>query len=134
MSIYKLFTTTDGDGAASLDIIENGMITAVYFSGYAALSADADSFEAEVSFASTSGFATNDTKSSIAKVATEVELVTSGEPQNGFNIMVAPLEIPVSQGERLYLHTATPVGTAAIRMSCYVYVKDRARSPRRLRQ
>lgn len=133
MSIYKLFSTTDGDGAASLDVIENGVITGVYFSGYAALSADGDSFEAEVSFASTSGFSTNDTKSSLAKVATEVELVTSGQPQNGINIMVAPLEIPVQQGERLYLHTATPVGAAAIRISAYVYCKDRARSPRRVR-
>jgi len=134
VSIYKLFTTTDGDGAASLDVIANGTITGVLFSGYAILAVDNDSFEAEVSFSSTSGFATNDTKSSIAKVASQSAVSTAESAQMGINVMISPLEIPVTQGERLYLHTATPSGTPTIRMSAYLYVKDRVGSPRRTRQ
>lgn len=134
MSIYKLYASTIGDGAANLDIIANGRIEGVYFSGYTGLSADADSFEAEVSFSSSSGFTTNDTKSSIACVRQEVELVTSGEVQNALNVFVGPLDIPVTQGERIYLHTARPAGTPSpTRMSVYIYVADSVGSARRVR-
>lgn len=133
MGVYKLYTTTDGDAAASVDIVAAGTIEGVYWSGYATLAADADSFEAELSFASTSGFATNDTKSSICGVRSETELTTSGQVQNAINIMIAPLNIPIVQGERLYIHTATPVGAATLRLSCWVYTRDRAAAGRRVR-
>lgn len=133
MSIYKLFSTTDGDGAASVDITAPGTIEGVYWSGYARLSADTDDFEAELSFASSSGFATNDTKSSICGIRQETELVTSGQITNGVNSFCGPLNVPVAQGERLYLHTATPAGTATMRISCWVYVRDRASQSRRVR-
>jgi len=126
MSIYKLYTTTVGDGAASLDIVADGRITGIQWSADFDHDADGEQLRAELSFASSSGFTTNDTKSSFSKIAHSVN-GTPGFTTGAVNLFVGPVDIPVNQGERVYLHT---VGTAASisSLTAYMYVDDRVRA------
>lgn len=125
MSVYKLYGTGVSDNLASLDIVHNGVIEAVAFAAYGDLDADGETYSAEVSFSSASGFTTNDTKSSIAGIrqqAADTGTATSNK-LTGTNVFIGPgLGIPVKAGERLYLHGA---GTALV-VSAYIYVKDAA--------
>ena len=119
MSIYKLYGSGVTDNLASLDIAANGKIVGVAWAAYGDLDADTETLAAEVSFSSSSGLATNDTKSSISAVrafntSTATALIA-------INTFVGPgLNIPVKAGERLYLHAAG----ASFTGTAYVYVDD----------
>lgn len=122
MTIYKLTGTTVQDNVASLDIQEDGVMDGVLMAMTADLDADGEVMSMEVSFSSTSGFATNDTRASIAGCAIQNGLLTSGAINGAVNIYV-PIGMTVSGGERVYLHTS---GTAAAigRVSAWIYVAD----------
>jgi len=125
MTIYKLMATTVAEGAATLDIQDDGVLEGVLIAMRATLNADGENMNCEVSFASTNGIATNDTRASFAGAALQVGLLTSGSANSSVNVFIA-LNLPVSAGERIYLHTA---GTAAAldRASVWLYVADRGR-------
>lgn len=120
MSIYKLYSASVGDGAASVDIIKGGKITTLQWAVRADLDADGEYCDAELSFSSSSGLTTNDTKSSISTVRLQAGLLTSGAVLSAQNLVIPALECPVSEGERIYLHTA---GTN-ITCTVYVWVDD----------
>jgi len=123
MSIYKLYGTGVTDGLASVDVVSDGMITGVQWAAYGDLDADAETLGAEVSFASASGFTTNDTKSSISTIralANDTGTAASNKLV-AVNLFVGPLEVPVKTGERLYLHGT---GTALV-CTVYIHVRDR---------
>lgn len=107
MDVYKLYgsVAADTDAAAQLDIQVDGHIVAMSLEVWAT-GADAlnDGLQAEVSFASTNGFASNDTKSSIIHAAANQGFLTSGGgPVRGYS-QVSGVAIEVAAGERLYLH------------------------------
>lgn len=128
MSVYKMYATGVTDNLASLDIVRNGTIEAILFAAYGDLDADGETYAAEVSFSSASGFQTNDTKSAIATIrqqAADTGTATSNK-LTGTNVFVGPgLGIPVKAGERLYLHGT---GTALV-VTVHIYVKDGPSSP-----
>ena len=123
MSVYKLYSASIGDGAASLDIVADGVIQAVQWAISADLDADGETYSAEISFSSTNGLTTNDTKSSVSAVR-QLAADTGAAASNkltGTNFFCGPgLGIPVKAGERMYLHTA---GTA-ITCTAYLFVQD----------
>lgn len=119
-SIQKLYATTTGDNAASVDVPQDGHITGVYWSLDGALSADADSIVAELSFGSTNAFTTNDTRQVVSEVRCQTQLVTSGEVFNAINAYHPVPFLPVGQGERLYLHTSI-VGGITVRIAVFVF-------------
>lgn len=125
MSIYKLYGTGVTDNLASLDIVMDGTITGVQWAATGDLDADAETYAAELSFSSASGFTTNDTKSGISTIrqfAADTGTATSNK-LTGTHVFVGPgLNIPVKQGERLYLHGS---GTS-LTVTCHIYVDDRA--------
>lgn len=119
LSIYKLYGSGVTDALASLDVVANGVIEGIQWAAVGDLDADGESFNAEVSFSSTSGFTSNDTKSSISTI----RQLAAGTPVAycGVNQYFGPnLGIPVKAGERLYLHAS---GTAFIG-TVYLYVRD----------
>lgn len=120
MSVYKLYSASIGDGAASIDVVKNGRIEAIHWAARADLDADGESFDAELSFSSSSGLATNDTKSSISTIRMQNGLLTSGAIASAVNQWQSPMDVAVVEGERLYLHTA---GTAIV-CTVYVWVND----------
>lgn len=121
-TIYKLYSATQTDAAASVDIQEDGVIEGVLFdldvSGADALN---DAIKAEVSFASTSGFTSNDTRASLAGTHFRQEFLTSGGGPNCGGPYV-PMEIPVSAGERIYLHMVA-AGTVVVACQVWIYVR-----------
>lgn len=107
MDLYKLFGTgaADADAVAALDIQVDGHIVAMTLEVWA-VGADAlnDGIECEISFASTNGFASNDTKASlIHAVATQSFLTSGGSVVRAFS-SISGLAIEVAAGERLFLH------------------------------
>ena len=124
MSVYKLYGTGVTDGIASLDIVKDGVINAVQWASTADLDADLEASYAELSFSSASGFATNDTKSSISAIRNlAIDTGTAASNKTcAVNLFVGPgLNIPVKQGERLYLHGGGAVLTTC---TCYIHVND----------
>lgn len=125
MSVYKLTGTTVQDNVASLDIIAAGHIVGMVWNMVADLDADGDRMELELSFASTSGFTSNDTRASLSGVGASNGLLTSGAI-NGAATLAIPVPrgvIPVLAGERLYLHSKGTAGALG-QASVWIYVDD----------
>lgn len=127
MTIYKLFASQTGsvDAAAQLDIVGDGNIIAIW--GYATFeSADAlnDGHDFEISFASTSGFQSNDTRASIFGLGLRQNFLTSGGGAPGIAMGLGGLRIPVLAGERMYMHTLENGTVTAMRGTCWIFVED----------
>jgi len=120
MSVYKFYSASVGDAVASVDIVKSGKIEMVQWSAQGDLDADGESFGAELSFSSSSGFTTHDTKSSISTIRQAVGLLTSGSAATGVNLSVPMPDVDVAEGERVYLHTT---GTAIV-ATVYLWVRD----------
>lgn len=124
MDIYKLYASigSDTDAAASLDIQVDGHIVAMSLE-VDVIAADAlnDGASAEVSFASTNGLASNDTKASIIRTSCQQGfLTTGGGPTRGYNA-ISGVAIEVAAGERVFLH-ADITGTCTCLCIAYLYV------------
>ncbi len=124
LEVLKLFSTAQTDASASLDVPFDGQIMGalldVRVDGADALN---DRISAEVSFSSTSGFASNDTRASFIGASASQGFLTSGGGPTGRNAFItfAPHGIPVSAGERIYLHVAAG-GTVTSAVTCWMYV------------
>lgn len=129
MDVYKLYATgtADTDAAASLDIQVDGHIVAasldVWVTGADALN---DGARAEVSFASTSAFGSNDTKASILHAASMQGFLTSGGGPVQSRSFITGVAIEVAAGERMYLHVDV-TGTMVFFAQAYLYVMAAAR-------
>lgn len=125
LMVYKLYSATAGDAAASLDILFNGAIQGMLFD-LTVTGADAlnDGMSLEVSFASVSGMVANDTRASIGGIKSNQGFLTSGGGQTGKAVAVTfgMDGIPVAAGERIYLHTAS-TGTVTFAASVWLYVR-----------
>ncbi len=110
--IYKLAVSiTATPGLASLDIREDDHIT-----GFVLTNTSAGA--ASISFGSTSQFAVNDTTSEIVSIPGGVD-----------HAAVSGMKIPVSAGERIYLHVESGSGTVVAML--YTDGKSERPSPRR---
>lgn len=124
MEVYKLAfsaQTTDGNGIAALDIREDGFIVAINMT-LDILGADVlnDGAIYEVSFASTTGILTNDTKASLAACSVYLGAITTGGHASHGSTIVTGLAIAVAAGERMYLHIDVN-GTVSASGQCYLY-------------
>lgn len=124
MDIYKLYAlaTSDTDAAASIDIQLDGFIVA-YAVEVNAVGADAlnDGGQVEVSFASTNGLSSNDTKSSFAHAYAQQGFLTTGGSMVRANSTLSGLAIAVAAGERIYMHIEL-TGTVTVQGLVYLYV------------
>ena len=126
IKVYKMFGSgsASANAVATYDTQEDGEICSILMDGYCT-GADAlnDGFSWEVSFSSVQAIATNDTRAALMGISSAQNfLTTGGAPvaKNSF-ITFAPFGIPVSAGERLYLHLLiTGAPTLAI-ISVFVY-------------
>jgi hypothetical protein len=120
VSVYKLYSASIGDGVASVDVVKTGKIVGIQWAASGDLDADGETFAAELSFSSSSGLTSNDTKSSISAIRQQNGLLTSGAIATGINQMFPMPDVQISEGERLYLHTS---GTSIV-CTAYVWVED----------
>ena len=137
MSVYKLFGNMTGgaqNDISALDIQFSGVLYGVSFSGFARLDAGQEAFQAEVSFLSVSTLLANDARGSICATGQgELHLLTSGVGIVNLNHSISGLEIEVSAGERVHLHTNGTAGVSGS-LQCYLYVRDRAMASLRRRR
>lgn len=136
MSVYKLYAAGTGgteNAAAQLDIQFDGVITAIHGSVIGDLDTDLDKVKAEVSFISTNTLINNDTRGSLITVAEFAAIGAAGAAVTQANSSVSNLSIPVTAGERLWLHI---VATASVdsEVTFYLYVEDGANSELRRRR
>ena len=125
MKIYKFYAAMSSiDGLATLDITNEGIISAVSFAinpvGMDALS---DFCRVELSFMSSGTFTTNDTRGSIAMAVFGQNFLTSGGGIAGSNPQLSGLEIEVHAGERIHIHGSMSSGVSGNAI-VYVYVKE----------
>jgi hypothetical protein len=139
MTQYKLFGSSiaTADGVASLDIVSDGKIYAVSWNSIGTTQAGlTTSGRLELSFASGSGFATNDTRSSISQFCYFSTAVLTAVALNfGGQQWIDLPDIPVNQGERLFLHHLVGATTPATALhTVFIYVTDKGDgSSRRVR-
>lgn len=113
-------STTTADAVASMDVAEDGVIEGALFNQIVIGDASGEGGSWELSFASVSAFTTNDTRASLATVGAICNAIGGGHGNT-----YVPMDIPVSAGERLYLHTAvsgTPTGN---NLRATVYLRQR---------
>jgi len=109
IKVYKMYATgtVSADAAATIDVQEDGEICSILLDT-SIQSGDnlSDGVASEVSFASVSGFGTNDTRASLIGARVYQAFLTSGGGpiQKTTFITFAPNGIPVAAGERLYMH------------------------------
>lgn len=128
MSVYKLHASTVGDSVATLDIQNNGRIQGIKWCCTQLNIANLAGFKTEVSFGSTNGFTSNDTKASIDGCRMCSNLLTTGAMNNAIGEFT-PMDTPVQAGERLHLHIGN-IGSPdnAPDVTAYIYVKDSGRA------
>ena len=134
---YKLYGLAPGNAVtnslATIDIQDDGMLEGILLSlvpsGMDALD---DEVRMEVSFGSTNSFNVNDSRISIVEVGVVQQFLTSGGGVLGVNVYV-PVDLKLTAGERIHLHTTTFAGNAA-RCTAYLYCTARGGSRRTARR
>ncbi len=128
MSVYKLYNNfaASADAGASLDIMFDGEIVAIDWAVRADLDANGEEYCCEVSFLSSNTFASNDSRGSISIVCEQVAgAEAAGFAISGINKSVTGIRIPVSAGERIYLHSLQST-TGQVTPTVYLHVDDRS--------
>jgi len=127
MSVYKLRGAATGgteDGIAALDIQFDGEIVAILGAMDGDLDADAETIACEVSFLSGNTTAINDTRGSLFMMRIRnAETSAVGNMPVAVNNAVSSLRIPVSAGERIFMHVIATAGVVST-SNVYIYVND----------
>jgi hypothetical protein len=122
--IYKLYgqNAVSADGQASVDVREDDSIEAIALSMLTIQPVDGMQWGMEVSFGSSSQFTINDTNSTIISMKDSWRLVTSGAASTGKHLVLPQLNIPISAGERIFLHLNT-TNAVTIQATAFLYTK-----------
>ena len=120
---------TENAGAA-IDIPKDGVITGIDVDVHANMDADSEYVSGELSFIATNQLNSNDVRGRLTSWGSEMSLTTSGIATTTVSKFLGFLDIPVSGGERLYLHSDASAGvTGNVRVNVHL---DSARTtPRR---
>lgn len=127
MSVYKLNGNIAGgtqNAMQQIDIQFDGTITGCNMLLEVDLDADQEFAHGEVSFLSTNTIYSNDARGIIAEMGVQANLTTSGMAA-GYNHYVGPLSIPVSAGERIFVHAISTSGVSGT-FNATLYIDDRA--------
>jgi hypothetical protein len=131
MTNYKLFSNSvaTADGVTSFDVVADGHIISLWWSARITRAA-VSSGRFELSFASSNGFTVNDTRNSIATFSWGSSGDVADEVAFNEQILFGDAPIPISMGERIFLHHL--IDTAPTAMACTVYLlcDDKARTSR----
>lgn len=111
-TLIQMYTTIQGDAAATIDIPDNGVLLGIVLGIEGLLNADAESAIVSVEFGAANTHAVNDTRGMIAALAVRAGLLTSGgltaSASQHFEFGEG---LTLFGGERIYMHTAATGGT-----------------------
>lgn len=119
-NIKMYFSGSGGleSGLAQIDVPANGFIEGCLWAVEHDADADGDSVQVQLSFGSAASFTTNDSRQVISEVRAQYQITTSGGGAPGINLC-HPCYVPVSAGERLYIHSNCTAGVVA-RGACLI--------------
>lgn len=107
---------------AMLDIPQDGFIIGIDWDMFALLDATSELCEVELSFIATNQLGTNDVRGRISSVGTGAVVLTAvGINTNSVQKWVGSIDIPVSGGERLFLHAGSTAGVSG-NVRCNLHV------------
>ena len=121
--VIQMYAAAAGDAIANIDVPDDGLLMAIYMKLVVnGAAADSDRGRGEISFGSTSSFATNDSRQVLANIMFGSDLV--GTAANVIRTDVTsemnfPNGVKVSAGERIYMHTLASGVTIGI---CYAHL------------
>lgn len=113
------------DGIASIDIPNDGVITAVLLQirQISGMDAADDNIEFELSFLSSNTFGSNDTRGVIAGMSVSQQFLTSGGGIGATNLHLGSLNIEVAAGERIHIHGNASAGNAGTAIA-FLFIDD----------
>lgn len=132
-NVLKLYGTVSGDNAANLDVPEDCVIQGVLVNASWRPTAINATLYFELSFASTNGFAANDTRAAFAGLRLAYANIAAGTGgQTAWNESVTGLLLPAAAGERIYMHIlAASAGSVEITAFLYCLGSEVSRRARR---
>ena len=140
MFVLKLVATSSSAAVVSVevDIPENGLLEAFHLATHYAANAtpaSGDNAKAELSFLSAPTFSTHGARGSLGQVEAVNALALASSALNTSipSMTLSGLSIPVSAGERLFLHIQNFQADITSDAWAYVYIKGRGGSRARRR-
>lgn len=104
---------------AQIDVPMSGNIVGVQWVVLATLNATEESLRVELSFSSTVGF-TNDSRNIISIAGVQAGVITAvGAVTEYITQYHGPMVVPVSMGERIFLHTSASAGVVGV-INCLI--------------
>lgn len=120
------------NAVANIDIPDDGTIEGVHHIVIGDTDADNEQVVSEFSFIATTQYATNDARGVISVMAVRCGLLTSGAVQGALANYV-PMDIDVSGGERVYLHSVASASVTSTHILDIYFTPTRG-LPRRARR
>lgn len=105
---------------AQIDVPFNCNLVGVKWSYQGDFDADQEAMQAQLSFASTIN-TSNDTRSPIDTVSTQLNLTTSGAAHSGINQFTPMPNLPLMGGERLFLNVLSTAGVTGA-LFCHLHL------------
>jgi len=142
MSVIRMYLSSIVAGALveGVDVPQDGTIEGITLglgTVKGGLSVDGDGCSAEVTFGSQSGFTVHDSRVSLCTVGNYYVSAVSASVNNGNNnnpfCTLTPLSVPVSAGERIFLHTLQVGSLASYVAIAYLFIRDGAVNRTRIR-
>lgn len=131
LGMFGAGTGGNQDAIANIDIPQDGLLVGVDWDVRIDMDADAEVFDAELSFIATSQFFTNDTRGRISSVsAIQTVLDATGGQLGTIQKFVPILDLILHGGERLFLHIISSTGVGG-NTRCTLHFVGGTTTPRR---
>lgn len=122
MRYYRLYANAAQANAANCQVIKSGRIKTVKWFARFDTNTDNASVDAELSLSPISTIAQNDSRGPVDAIAYANNLATNGSGVGQVN-QQSFIDMPIAQGERLYLNTASS-GTVALVVNAIIGVEE----------
>jgi len=114
LEIIGMFAGVTGgteNAIAQIDIPQDGILRGIDWDGYALFDADNETMDIELSFIATTQIISNDIRGRISGISAGVAVLTSvGINSVTLQKWIGGIELILSGGERLYLHSLATAG------------------------
>ena len=121
IGMYGAITGDTQNAIAAIDIPQDGVIIGLDWDFSVNFDADSEVEAAELSFIATNQLTTNDVRGRISSVSAAAAVLTAvGINSQNIQKWLGGFDLPVSGGERLYLHASGSSGvTGLVRMNIF---------------
>jgi len=131
IGLFGAITGDTQDAVASIDVPSDGFITGLDWDMNLNLDADGEAMNAELSFIATNQVGVNDVRGRISSISVMTSAITAaGTAFPVIQKWIGPMDLAVSGGERIHLHTVGGTGVTG-NVRCNIHFDLRSVSARR---